>query len=116
MPRAHPDRIGHSIACIHCFAEKRGRAMPITMQCPNCGKGGKLPDTFPGGNVKCPSCGSVNHVPAGGTSRPAAAKPARPKPAAQPAAFDDMDDAEAAAPAPMARSYRSAPAAEAGKS
>jgi S1-C subfamily serine protease len=69
------------------YSEKEAM-MPVPMKCPNpaCGKQGNLPDTFPGGKVMCPACGTINYIPAPGSARPASTVQAstapRPKPAA----------------------------------
>jgi S1-C subfamily serine protease len=61
--------------------------MPINSRCPNpaCGKQGTLPDSFPGGRVKCPACGTIAIISATGSAALASSAPARPKPAPAPA-------------------------------
>ncbi len=77
--------------------------MPITMICPSCARTGKLPDTFRGGRVTCPGCGTVTVVPAGpsaaGPGPPAGApaarpKPSPPKPQPTPSYLDDLDEGD----------------------
>ncbi len=56
--------------------------MAISVTCPSCNRTGKLPDTFPGGKIKCSACGVVTEFgfPSGGEAKPA---PAGSRPAAQ---------------------------------
>ncbi len=61
---------------------RRGAPMAISVTCPSCNRTGKLPDTFPGGKIKCSACGVVTEFgfPSGGEAKPA---PAGSRPAAQ---------------------------------
>src|SRR5579864_2399791 len=80
--------------------------MPIPIVCPSCGRSGKLPDNFPGGQVKCPACGVVSNIPAPPAPRPASSRPAeaarkaKPAPASDPLWADDEIQPLPRTPAP----------------
>jgi len=46
--------------------------MPISVQCTQCGKTLKVPDTMAGKRGKCPGCGAVIAIPGAGGMQPAA--------------------------------------------
>lgn len=74
--------------------------MPRPIVCPSCGRQGKLPDSFPGGKIRCPACGVISQIPAA-TARSLPAKnlgsPDRSS------VFAEDDELEAAAPPPAQR-------------
>ena len=76
--------------------------MAISVTCPSCNRTGKLPDTFPGGKIKCSACGVVTEFgfPSGGESKPA---PAGSRPVAPPAPrLQSFQDPQTARPQPTA--------------
>ena len=100
--------------------------MPIRFLCYNCAAKIKVPDGTQGRKVKCPSCGSLQRVPAQTSemSAPTAAPvdpPADPTPAptkrnaspppppVEPPAPQPVEDAPAPAPAPVEEAPSSAP-------
>jgi S1-C subfamily serine protease len=89
--------------------------MPIPTVCPGCGRSGKLPDTFPGGKVKCPACGVVSQIPAPAPAPPAP-RLAAPAPKAKPApvldALDEADDLPPPSPTTVRGRATAAPAGQ----
>lgn len=89
--------------------------MPIPILCPSCGRSGKLPDTFPGGVVKCPACGVSSTIARPASKSAPTAKPPKPRPLSEPipaGLFDDVEDVEDSpdrhepAALPRSRSYQ----------
>ena len=74
--------------------------MPIPVECPNCGKVVRAPDSAAGKRGKCPQCATVIDIPFAAPEAPAA--PAAPTPKKKPAPVpppvddDDVYDAEEA--------------------
>lgn len=75
--------------------------MPVYVMCPACKNRGSLPDTFKGGRVRCPSCGSLNQFASSGALVASAPPSSQSVPAARPQAQPQRPPQPAPRPQPQ---------------